>query len=459
MLETKLLIIDDEEDIGFALSKSLEKDGHQVESVLSGEDGLEYIRNNIVDLVLLDIRLPKKDGFQILKEIKGIDPDILIVMMTAYPDIEPALRAMKMGASDFLTKPFQDISDVRSVVQKALDNQKLRREVARIHRQKQVEIVNSELFGNSSKINDVKKMIQIVSNVPRTSVLIQGESGTGKELVANAIHYSSSRAKNPFVKINCSAIPDNLLESELFGHERGAFTDAKNLKKGLFELANTGTIFLDEISSLKLSLQPKLLRILETQSFRRIGGINDIKFDVRILTATNQNLDICVKEGLFRDDLYYRLKVIVIDLPSLQERQDDIILLAKLFIDQNNRNFNKNIIGLSEEAEKILLHYHWPGNVRELKNVLERGVILCSDSEISVEHLPHELNVASQKSPVKIGEKLTSDMSLDEMERRHILFVLEANNNNKSQTARVLGISRSTLREKLRQYGIENGLD
>ena len=459
MLETKLLIIDDEEDIGFALSRNLEKDGHLVESVLSGEDGLEYIRNNIVDLVLLDIRLPKKDGFQILKEIKEIDPDILIIMMTAYPDIEPALRAMKMGASDYLTKPFQDVSDVRSVVHKALENQKLRREVARIHRQKQVEIVNSELFGNSAKINDVKKMIQIVSNVPRTSVLIQGESGTGKELVANAIHFSSVRAGNPFVKINCSAIPDNLLESELFGHERGAFTDAKNLKKGLFELANTGTIFLDEISSLKLSLQPKLLRILETQSFRRIGGINDIKFDVRILTATNQNLDNCVKEGLFRDDLFYRLKVMVIDLPPLRERPDDIILLAKLFIDQNNRNFNKNILGLSDEAEKILLHYHWPGNVRELKNVLERGVILCTETKISLEHLPHELNIASQKSPVKIGEKLTSDMSLDEMERRHILFVLEANNNNKSQTARVLGISRSTLREKLRQYGIENGLD
>jgi len=458
-METKLLIIDDEDDIGFALSRSLSKDGHQIETVTTGEAGIEYIKNNLVDLVLLDIRLPNKNGFQVLKEIKEIDPDVLIVMMTAYPDIEPAIRAMKMGAHDYLTKPFQDVSEVRLIVQKALETQKLQREVARLKRKQEIEPLNSEIFGSSPKIEKVKELIHLVSGVPRTSVLVQGESGTGKELVANALHYSSVRTENPLVKINCSAIPENLLESELFGYEKGAFTDAKNMKKGLFELANTGTIFLDEISSLKMALQPKLLRILETQSFRRIGGTNDIKVDVRILAATNQNLDDCVKEGTFRDDLYYRLKVMVIDLPPLRERQDDIILLAKLFLDQNNRIFNKNILDLTPEAEKTLVHYHWPGNVRELKNVLERAIILCQDEFIDTKHLPHELNIASQKAPVKIGEKLTSDMSIDEMEKRHILFVLEANENNKSQTARVLGISRSTLREKLRQYGIADEVE
>ncbi|HDL17919.1 MAG TPA: sigma-54-dependent Fis family transcriptional regulator [Bacteroidetes bacterium] len=458
-MEINILIVDDEEDIGFALQHGLSKDGYHVTTILSGEEGVEYIKNNLIDLVLLDIRLPEKDGFQVLQEIKEIDPDILVVMMTAFPNIEPAIRAMKLGAYDYLTKPFQNLSEVRLIVNKALETQRLRREVIRFKRQLSLENIVSEIFGNSKKIVKTKEMIRIVSGVPRTSVLIQGESGTGKELVANAVHYGSKRAQNPLVKINCSAIPDNLLESELFGHERGAFTDAKIMKKGLFELAHTGSIFLDEISSLKLSLQPKLLRVLETQSFRRIGGINDINVDVRIIAATNQNLENCVKDGTFRTDLFYRLKVMVINLPLLRERDDDIILLAKMFIDQNNREFNKDIWGLTEEAERTLLHYPWPGNVRELKNVIERAVILCNEELIDVDHLPRELYLASRKAPVKIGQQLTSDMSLSDMEKRHILFVLEAHENNKSQTARVLGISRSTLREKLRQYGIDDETD
>ncbi len=459
MVETNILIIDDEEDIGFALSRSLAKDGHQVKAVLSGEEGLEYIKNNLVDLVLLDIRLPNMDGFQVLNVIKEIDPDPLVIMMTAYPEIEIAVRALKMGAYDYLIKPFRDIGEVRLVVQKALETRKLKREVTHLYRLQQQDELGSEIFGSSPKIREVKELIKIVGETPRTSILIEGESGTGKELVANAIHYSSNRRDNPLIKINCSAIPENLVESELFGHEKGAFTDAKTLKKGLFELAHTGTIFLDEISSLKLSLQPKLLRILETQSFRRIGGTNDINVDVRVITATNQNLTECIKNGTFREDLYYRLKVMVIELPPLHERREDILPLAKLFIDQNNRDLNKNILGLSSEVEQVLQQYSWPGNVRELKNVIERAVILCRGNYLNIEHLPHELNSASQKAPVKIGEALTSNMSLDEMEKRHILFVLAENNNNKSQTARVLGISRSTLREKLRQYGIEDDSD
>ena len=454
MSDASILIVEDNEDFALTIADVLRKKKYEVKPVVTGEEGREYVRNHLVDLVLLDIRLPGKSGLEVIRELKDLDPDIVVIMMTAFADIEPAIEAMKMGAFDYLVKPF-DLEELRLVVSKALETQQLRREVARLRWQKEKELPESELYGNSPKMLEVKELIKIVSQTPRTSVLIQGESGTGKELVANAIHYSSQRRNNPFIKINCSAIPENLLESELFGYEKGAFTDARSTKKGLFELAHTGTIFLDEISSLKPELQPKLLRILETQTFRRVGGTNDINVDVRIIAATNQNLEECVKQGTFREDLFYRLKVMVIDLPPLRERKEDIIPLAKLFIDQNNKVFNKNIQGLTPEAEQILIHYQWPGNVRELKNVIERAVILCRDSLIGPEHLPHELNKASQQAPVEVGDDSVTGMSLAEVEKRHILSVLKAHNFNKSQTARVLGISRSTLREKLRLYGIE----
>lgn len=458
MKDASILIVEDNKDFALTLSDVLRKKGYEVNAVFCGEDGVDFVKNHLVDLVLLDIRLPSMDGVEVLRHIKEHDPDISVIMMTAYTEIEPAVQAMKMGAFDYLVKPFE-LDEMRIVVAKALENQKLRREVARLRRQQSQEMPESELYGESPKMKEIRELIRIVAETPRTSVLIQGESGTGKELVANAIHYSSQRRNNPFIKINCSAIPDNLLESELFGHEKGAFTDARVAKKGLFELAHTGTIFLDEISSLKLELQPKLLRILETQTFRRVGGTTDIQVDVRIIAATNQNLEKCVKEGTFREDLLYRLKVMVIDLPPLRERKEDILPLAKLFIDQHNKVFNKSIKGLTAEAEKILLHYPWPGNVRELKNVIERAVILCRDDYIGPQHLPRELNQESQKAPVQVGEALTSDMSLAEMEKRHILFVLKAHNFNKSQAARVLGISRSTLREKLKLYGLEDEVE
>lgn len=454
-MEQNLLIIEDNEDLGISIAEAMQKKGYRVHTVTSGEDGLEYIQDNWVDLSLLDIRLPGKDGLQVLREIKENDPEICVVMMTAFAEIEPAIQAMKRGAFDYLVKPFE-LEELRMVVQRAMETQKLRREVARLQWQQKSDSPESEIFGHTDAINKVKDFIKIVSTTPKTPVLIQGESGTGKELVANAIHNSSDRKDNPLIKINCGAIPENLLESEMFGHEKGAFTDAKVTKKGLFEMAHTGTIFLDEISSLNPTLQPKLLRILETHSFLRVGGTHDIKVDVRVVAATNQNLLDCVKEGRFRDDLYYRLKVMDVELPPLRNRKEDILDLAKLFIDNNNRNFNKDIKGLTSDAEKVLIHYHWPGNVRELKNVIERAVILCLDTDIGTEHLPQELNVESHKSPVTLGDTLTSDMSLNEMEKRHILFVLKENKNNKSQTARVLGISRSTLREKLRQYGIND---
>ena len=319
---------------------------------------------------------------------------------------------------------------------------------------------DTAIFGNSPNMNKVKDLIKVVATTPKTSVLIQGESGTGKELVAWAVHNWSARSDKAMIPINCSAIPEALMESELFGFEKGAFTDAKTMKKGVFELAHGGTIFLDEISSMSTNLQPKLLRVLETQSFRRIGGISDIKIDVRIIAATNQDLMQCIKDGAFREDLYYRLKVLEIIIPPLKERVEDIIPIAKLFIDQNNKEFSKKIKGISEEAEGLLKSYHWPGNVRELKNIIERATILCLNDIIKVEHLAIELqNVSTQEAtpvPAATTNEGTLDeiVSLQEIEKQHIIKTLEKFNGNKSKAARILEISRSTLREKLKQYGI-----
>jgi transcriptional regulator with PAS, ATPase and Fis domain len=299
----------------------------------------------------------------------------------------------------------------------------------------------------------------MISKTQKTSVLIQGESGTGKELAANAVHYNSKRSHRPLMKINCSAIPDSLLESELFGYEKGAFTDAKNTKKGLFELADGGTVFLDEIGDMKPFLQSKILRFLETQTFMRVGGEREIKVDVRIIAATNKDLETLVSEGTFRKDLYYRLKVVVVEMPPLRERPEDILLLSNLFIEENNREHGKNVKGLTAEAKKLMAQYHWPGNVRELRNVVERAMILTDQETINHEQLPFELRnhegyagVAANPDPLEFNE----DFSLEAMEKVHISRVLKKLEWNKSKAAKLLGVSRATLREKIRRYSLAN---
>jgi transcriptional regulator with PAS, ATPase and Fis domain len=297
------------------------------------------------------------------------------------------------------------------------------------------------------------ELIEMISQTPRTSVLIQGDSGTGKELAANAIHYRSKRANKPLMKINCSAIPENLLETELFGYEKGAFTDAKGTKKGLFELANGGTVFLDEIAEMQSYLQTKLLRVLESQSFMRVGGEKEISVDVRIIAATNKDLSALVNAGQFRKDLYYRLKVMVIEMPPMRERGEDILLLANLFIEENNKELGKNVTGISEATLGYLLNYRWPGNVRELKNIIERAMILTNGSQILPDHLPIELR-KGQGEGVEDRTSDTENLALETVERRHIEDVLTLMEGNKSKAARMLGISRSTLREKLKKYAI-----
>ncbi|HHS13663.1 MAG TPA: sigma-54-dependent Fis family transcriptional regulator [bacterium] len=452
MEKAKLLIIEDNEDLVFTLNNVLKKEGHKVISVSSAEAGIDIFQKEIIDLVLLDLKLPKMDGIQALNKIKEFDPDALVIMMTALTDPKPAIEAMKKGAYDYLMKPFE-LDEMKLVVRKALETHQLKREVFRLKRAHQEKNPVDVLYGESAEIIHVRDLVKVVAETPKTSVLIEGESGTGKELVANAIHYSSQRADQPFIKINCSAIPDHLLESELFGHEKGAFTDAKAIKKGLFEFANGGTIFLDEISSMKLALQPKILRVIESQTVRRIGGLIDIKIDVRVVAATNTELAKLVKNKEFRDDLYYRLKVLEIKIPPLRERKEDILLLTKLFLQEFNKEFNRHIQKLDKKTEELLTAYSWPGNVRELKNVIERAVILCRDDILMPENLPLEIKTGSDIPHSRVGSP--GKISLQEMEKIHIAEILKTVGGNKSQAARILDISRSTLREKLKSYRIE----
>jgi two-component system, NtrC family, response regulator AtoC len=451
MNSANILVIEDNEDLSFTISKVLHKEGFKLFTAKTGEEGLLLFRKEIVDLLLLDLKLPKMNGLEVLSRVREMDPDLAVIMMTASTDVKPAIEAMKRGAIDYLMKPFE-LDELKLVVKKALEMHQLKIEVARLRRDHSKANPHDTLYGESTQIKEIRKLIQIVSETPRTSVLIQGESGTGKELVSNAIHVASSRAGKPYIKINCSAIPDNLLESELFGHEKGAFTDAKVMKKGLFELANGGTIFLDEISSMKLALQPKILRVLEAQTFRRIGGIADIKIDVRVMAASNTDLGELVKIKEFRDDLYYRLKVMEIDLPPLRGRQEDIMLLAKLFLQEFNKEFNKRVQKFHPKTEELLIAYHWPGNVRELKNVVERAVILTQDDFLHPDHLPIELKEGGRSPMPEKGAM--GKMSLEDMEKLHIDQVLQSVKGNKSQAAKILNISRSTLREKLKAYHI-----
>jgi DNA-binding NtrC family response regulator len=459
-MKPSILIVDDDEVMQQTLSDVLKKKGYEIFSVGAGNGALAIIKKNIIDLVLLDMRLPDVDGIEVLKRVKELDTEILVIMMTAYSDVQTAVSAMKSGAYHYINKPFE-LEELKLLIEKGLETKSLINEVRRLHRQQKEEFQNSHIHGVSPQIQYVKELIGMISKTHKTSVLIQGESGTGKELAANAIHYNSKRGNKPLMKINCSAIPDSLLESELFGYEKGAFTDAKNTKKGLFELADGGTVFLDEIGDMKPFLQSKILRVLENQTFMRVGGERELKVDVRIIAATNKNLETLVREGLFRKDLYYRLKVMVIEMPPLRDRVEDILLLSNLFIEENNREHTKNIRGFTEDAKKLLTQYHWPGNARELKNVIERAMILTDQDFITHKQLPFELRQTGGFDRAISGPELseiTDEMSLDHVEKIHLSKVLKSLEWNKSKASKVLGISRATLRAKIKKYSLSDNL-
>jgi DNA-binding NtrC family response regulator len=455
-MKPSILIVDDDEVMQETLSDVLRKRGYEIFSVGSGNGALPMIKKNVIDLILLDMRLPDIDGLEVLKKIKEFDNEILVIMMTAYSDVQTAVSAMKSGAYDYINKPFE-LEELKLLIEKGLEMKSLINEVRRLHRQQKENYQNSHIYGVSPQIHYVKELIGMISKTHKTSVLIQGESGTGKELAANAIHYNSHRSDKPLMKINCSAIPDSLLESELFGYEKGAFTDAKNTKKGLFELADSGTVFLDEIGDMNPFLQSKILRVLENQTFMRVGGEREIKVDIRIVAATNKDLETMVREGFFRKDLYYRLKVMVVEMPPLRDRLEDILLLSNLFIGENNKEFNKNIKGFSDEAKKLMVQYSWPGNVRELKNVIERAMILTDQEVITPKHLPFELKQTEKfihgNTEHEISEK-TDDMSLENMEKIHLSKVLKRLEWNKSKASKILVISRATLRAKIKKYNL-----
>jgi two-component system response regulator AtoC len=454
-MKPSILIVDDDGVMQETLSGVLRKRGYEIFSVGSGNEALSMIKKNVIDLILLDMRLPDIDGLEVLKKIKEFDTEILVIMMTAFSDVQTAVLAMKSGAYDYINKPFE-LDELKLLIEKGLETKSLINEVRRLHRQQKENYQNSHIYGVSPQIHYVKELIGMISKTHKTSVLIQGESGTGKELAANAIHYNSHRSDKPLMKINCSAIPDSLLESELFGHEKGAFTDAKNTKKGLFELADGGTVFLDEIGDMNPFLQSKILRVLESQTFMRVGGEREIKVEIRIIAATNKNLEAMVKEGFFRKDLYYRLKVMVVEMPPLRDRLEDILLLSNLFIEENNKEYNKTIRGFSDEAKKLMVQYSWPGNVRELRNVIERAMILTDQEVITPKHLPFELK-QTEKIPEDTEHEIseiTPDMSLEDMEKVHLSKVLKRLEWNKSKASKTLGISRATLRAKIKKYNL-----
>ncbi len=451
--QIRILAIDDEETMLRIISRSLEHEHCVVETFSNATDAIIRLKNgDPVDIVITDLMLPDADGFRIVEEARDVDRNILVIVITAYSSVETAVKAIKSGAYDFIPKPI-DPEHIALVVRRAAETRSLKLENIGLKRQLKGLPDAGEIIGSSHAMRQVFSMIEKVKDTDGTVLLI-GESGVGKELVARAIHYGSRRSQRSFIAINCGALPDDLLESELFGYEKGAFTGAVNRKTGLFETADGGTVFLDEVSSISPMMQVKLLRFLQERTFMRLGGKETIGVDVRIIAATNEYLKDAVDRGAFRKDLYYRLNVIPIEIPPLRERKEDIPLLNKHFIRKFSFKMEKKISGINEDAEELLKRYKWEGNVRELENVIERAITITDDDVISAEDLPAEIKTESEQLPVSAAVYPTN-LTLFDMERLHIADVLKSVNGNKSKAARILGIDYSTLLRKLKSTGIE----
>ena len=452
MNHERILIIEDEKLLRWSLRERLEAEGFEVFEAANGHDGLALASDSGIDLLLLDHRLPDTNGIEVMKRFLAKQPEVPVILMTAYSTVETAVEAIKLGGYDYINKPFNH-DELLLRITKALEASRMQRELRTWRARQKERFGASSILGESSEIRKVCQLIEKVGRSAATTVLITGESGTGKDLVAKAIHYTSDRANRPFMNITCTALPETLLESELMGHEQGSFTDARQQKQGLFELADGGTIFLDEIGDMGVALQSKLLRFLQEKTFRRVGGIKDIKVDVRVIAATNRDLEKAVAEGRFREDLYYRLKVIPIDLPPLRSRPGDIPILANHFIDTFNREFKKQTCGLSDEAVRRLVAYSWPGNVRELRNVIERAMILETKELLEVDDLPVEiLNGASRDNGEGAFHLPAEGCSLKGLEREMVKQALGKTHGNQTRAARLLGISRDALRYKMKKY-------
>jgi DNA-binding NtrC family response regulator len=449
----EIFVVDDDDRMRDLVAKVLVREGYAVRSLPRGQDALQALEDGPVDLIISDIRMPEMDGLTLLQEVKRLAPETSMVLMTAFGSIDTAVQAIKAGAYDYLTKPFK-MDEVIVVVRRAMEERRLRAEVRALREELRTKYNFSNILGKSKPMLDLFALITKVAG-SRTTVLVQGKSGTGKELVAKAIHYNSPRRERPLVTVNCSAIPKELLESELFGHIKGAFTGAIANKRGLFEEAEGGSLFLDEISELSPELQVKLLRALQEREIRRVGDTRTVKVDVRIIAATNRDLAQTVKEGIFREDLYYRLNVIPIVLPDLKDRAEDIPLLIEHFLMKYAKESDPPIEGISKDAMRLLLEYDWPGNVRELENVIERAVILGHGPQVLPEDLPAPIRTRNLPVRHQTPEGSMRRPTLEELERDYIATVLEETRWKRMQAAHILGIDRRTLYRKIRTYRLQ----
>jgi two-component system response regulator AtoC len=458
MQAAKILVVDDDAVARELLAEALKKEGYDVEAFGSGEAAIARGREGRVDLVLTDIRMGAVDGLTVLREFKRMSQDTAIVVLTAFGSLEGAIEAIKQGAYDYLAKPFKK-EEIKLVVQRSLDHCRLLRENTKFREELKSKDEWSPLVGSSPAMLEVYKLVARVSE-SKSTVLLQGESGTGKELIARAIHGNSPRRDKPFVPVNCGALPDTLLESEMFGYEKGAFTGAVGTKTGLFESASGGTLFLDEVGELGQALQVKLLRVMQDHEVRRVGGTHSIKVDVRIIAATNRDLEQFVKEGKFRDDLFYRLNVVRITLPSLTERQEDIPMLAHYFLQKCATGTTTPVRGFHPDTMELLNRYRWPGNVRELENAIERAVSLSHGPLLT----PDDLPTAIRQAPIDADAKPESPdatesvcLTLEEVEKRHLVRVLKETKGNKVKASKILGIDRRTLYRMAERFGLDLG--
>lgn len=451
----KVLIVDDEKLICDMLKTELEKNNYDVTVVNSSKDAIKAIEYTQFDIILLDLMLPKITGLDLLALIKEKSPNTVVIIITAYGSAESAVKAMKLGAFDYITKPFS-MDEMLVVIKKAEEYSRKLKEVNYYKKEREKKYNLDAIVGSSKAIKEIKDLITRVAEADVKVILIEGESGVGKELIAKAIHGSGRRAEGPFIPINCASVPETLLESELFGYEKGAFTDAKTTKQGLIELADGGTLFLDEIGDMPMTIQAKMLRFLEERKARRVGGLVDISVDVQIIAATNKILKKLVQEGKFREDLFYRIKVVPIFIPPLRERKEDIMELANYFIKLFNSEFKKNVKGFSPIAMKMIMQYDWPGNIRELRNVIERAMIFEDEDMIMVERLPAEI-IASSNRPNSTGSfeiRIPPDgIDIEEVEKELIRQALTLSKGNQSKAARLLNIGVDAMRYRMKKFG------
>jgi DNA-binding NtrC family response regulator len=461
MPKETILVVDDERLVRWSLQQKLEQWGYHVSLAETGASALARMQLDNPDLITLDVKLPDMTGIDVLSELRNRNVHIPVIVITAFGVVDDAVRSLKLGAYDFIEKPI-NFEKLENAVRNALETRRLRTEVARTQEIQRSEFSVDRIVGISEHIQDVRELIKKIASSEASTILIQGESGTGKDLVAHAVHYESSRRERPFFAINCAAIPENLMESELFGHEKGAFTDASAQKKGMFEIADGGTLLLDEVSEMTLGMQAKLLRVLEGQSFRRVGGVKNITVDVRVIVASHRNLEEAVRTNKFRQDLYFRLAIIPLYLLPLREHKKDIPALLEHFIQHYNQKFRKSIQGLTKEADELLINYDWPGNVRELKNAIERVMILAEGNRVSAKYLPIRI-AEGGIMPIPMNERNNNEriqlpsggISLHNVEKELIKQALQQSRGNKSTAAKLLHITRDTLRYKVKKYELE----